>query len=362
MTRAAVARRPELRSRRRGARDGAHLRGGASRVEYRRHRHRRSGRCDPRTATRSSCCCSATQRWITDDLFDQFFAWKHEQNPFGPSPAWVATVGGSSRRLAYVRALGVRPSGRTGAHALFARWTPRRIPTSRAAAIFRRLTTARASTSSRADGVDFIFNTPNDKSRPGYLKMGWQEVGRLPAAVRPPGRLASRGCCAPASPPTGGRNPAPPANPRSTSSPATPLTACCPGSRRRADCARGARRTTCAGGTGSPRSRTGQSLSTTTRSTASRSSVSERGAATEAALCDVIVPSGDEAATRALERAVARTSKADYVIRLGGSDITTGYTRLPGQGPNLTWRAVADGQVAPDLTDWQLQLGDVELF
>ena len=39
----------------------------------------------------------------------------------------------------------------------------------------------------RADGVDFVFNTPNDKSRPGYLKMGWREVGRLPVAVRPVG-------------------------------------------------------------------------------------------------------------------------------------------------------------------------------
>ncbi len=36
----------------------------------------------------------------------------------------------------------------------------------------------------RAEGVDFVFNTPNTQSRPGYLKMGWREVGRLPAAVR----------------------------------------------------------------------------------------------------------------------------------------------------------------------------------
>ncbi len=38
----------------------------------------------------------------------------------------------------------------------------------------------------RADGVDFVFNTPNDQSRPGYLKMGWQTVGELPVAVRIP--------------------------------------------------------------------------------------------------------------------------------------------------------------------------------
>ena len=30
-----------------------------------------------------------------------------------------------------------------------------------------------------------MFNTPNDQSRPGYLKMGWQLVGRLPVLARP---------------------------------------------------------------------------------------------------------------------------------------------------------------------------------
>jgi hypothetical protein len=35
-----------------------------------------------------------------------------------------------------------------------------------------------------ADEIDFVFNTPNDKSLPGYLKMGWQQVGRITVAVR----------------------------------------------------------------------------------------------------------------------------------------------------------------------------------
>jgi len=37
----------------------------------------------------------------------------------------------------------------------------------------------------RAEGVDFIFNTPNKSSKPGYLKMGWQEAGRLPISFCP---------------------------------------------------------------------------------------------------------------------------------------------------------------------------------
>jgi GNAT superfamily N-acetyltransferase len=36
-----------------------------------------------------------------------------------------------------------------------------------------------------AEGVDFVFNTPNSKSKPGYLKMGWFAVGRVPIRLRP---------------------------------------------------------------------------------------------------------------------------------------------------------------------------------
>jgi hypothetical protein len=36
----------------------------------------------------------------------------------------------------------------------------------------------------RTQGVAFVFNTPNDKSRPGYLKMGWTTVGRLGTSLR----------------------------------------------------------------------------------------------------------------------------------------------------------------------------------
>ena len=43
----------------------------------------------------------------------------------------------------------------------------------------------------RRDGTAFVFNTPGASSRPGYLKLGWQEVGRLPLLVRPLRSLAS---------------------------------------------------------------------------------------------------------------------------------------------------------------------------
>ena len=37
----------------------------------------------------------------------------------------------------------------------------------------------------RTEGVAFVFNTPNEQSRPGYLKLGWREVGRPRAVARP---------------------------------------------------------------------------------------------------------------------------------------------------------------------------------
>jgi hypothetical protein len=42
--------------------------------------------------------------------------------------------------------------------------------------------------------VDLVFNTPNEKSLPGYLKMGWTQAGRVPIAVRVrrPLRFATR--------------------------------------------------------------------------------------------------------------------------------------------------------------------------
>jgi Acetyltransferase (GNAT) domain len=48
--------------------------------------------------------------------------------------------------------------------------------------VFTRLTLA-ALDEVRGD-VDLVFNTPNGKSGPGYLKMGWREVGRIPVSIR----------------------------------------------------------------------------------------------------------------------------------------------------------------------------------
>ena len=118
--------------------------------------------------------------WGDDTRYRELFAWKHERNPFGRSLAWV-----------------VERDGRVVAVRLFMRWMFRRggstlhavravdtatHPDHQGHGLFTALTT-HALEACRAEGVAFVFNTPNAQSRPGYLKMGWREVGR-PAGRR----------------------------------------------------------------------------------------------------------------------------------------------------------------------------------
>src|SRR6185295_3366058 len=101
--------------------------------------------------------------------------------PFGPSPSWVALDG--------ERIIGFRTFMRWEfEHEGRVRRAVRAVDTAthpdyQGRGIFSTLTRAGLD-EMRADGVDYVFNTPNDNSRPGYLKMGWQTVGRLPVSVR----------------------------------------------------------------------------------------------------------------------------------------------------------------------------------
>jgi predicted N-acetyltransferase YhbS len=110
-----------------------------------------------------------------------FFRWKHVENVFGRSLMLVAETGGEivglrafmrwafrvdGRRLSAVRAVD------TATH-----------PNHQGKGIFSRLT-LEALEMLRGEGVDLVFNTPNAKSLPGYLKMGWKPVGRFPVRIR----------------------------------------------------------------------------------------------------------------------------------------------------------------------------------
>lgn len=111
----------------------------------------------------------------------EFFRWKHQQNPFGPSLALLAEHEGEIvgfRTFLRWRFLGegqrleaVRPVD-TATH-----------PDHQGRGIFSRLTSAAVDLAAQSSAL--VFNTPNTASMPGYLKLGWRTVGRVPLSIRP---------------------------------------------------------------------------------------------------------------------------------------------------------------------------------
>jgi N-acetylglutamate synthase-like GNAT family acetyltransferase len=103
--------------------------------------------------------------------------WKHVVNPFGLSPVLVAEEGGllvgvraflkwqwvlGGQKLTAIRAVD------TATH-----------PEHQGKGIFKKLT-LQGVAEAKAEGIRFVFNTPNESSKPGYLKMGWVSAGRIP--------------------------------------------------------------------------------------------------------------------------------------------------------------------------------------
>lgn len=128
--------------------------------------------------------CRVALRWSNDARNEQLFRWKHLENPFGASPMWVAESGG---RLVGFRAM-MRWQFRTGGvvkHAVRAVDTATH-PDFQRRGVFAALNELAVEALTR-EGVDFVFNTPNAESLPGYLKQGWVELGRVPIAARPTG-------------------------------------------------------------------------------------------------------------------------------------------------------------------------------
>ncbi len=110
-----------------------------------------------------------------------FLRWKHVHNPFGPSLMLLA----DNERIVGLRAF-LRWQFRVGPrtiHAVRAVDTATH-PEYQRMGIFSRLTSA-CLERARAEGVHLVFNTPNQYSMPGYLKLGWTSVGRTRVFVRP---------------------------------------------------------------------------------------------------------------------------------------------------------------------------------
>lgn len=110
----------------------------------------------------------------------EFFEWKHSHNPFGPSELLVAEMDG---RIVGLRAfMRWRFEGKAASVSAVRAVDTTTHPGYRGLGIFSRLTRAAVA---GLDGVDLVFNTPNGKSGPGYLKMGWAQAGMVPISVRP---------------------------------------------------------------------------------------------------------------------------------------------------------------------------------
>ena len=287
--------------------------------------------------------------WRGDERDRAFFAWKHDDNPFGRSPAWVATEGGEI--------IGFRT---------LLRWEffrgPERLRMARAVdtasdpdhqgkGVFRRLTLT-AVEGLTAEGYDAVFNTPNTRSRPGYLKMGWAELGRPTVGVRPRVGLAAV------------RMARSRAAAEKWSEPSTVGYAA-------AD-ALGASGLPSLLATLPPRPgwatpRTPEYLRwrygfeplhyrvVEIRSGLAVFRVRRRGPSREVALCEWLAPGPDRAA---LGRLIRRAG--DYAIACG-LGVSYGLGPLPRFGPVVTWRPLARPAVAA-LGELALSLGDLELF
>jgi GNAT superfamily N-acetyltransferase len=118
-----------------------------------------------------------------DDRYRGFFRWKHLQNPFGRSLMWVGELDGRVVGFrSFLRWRFLDPGG-APVEAVRAVDTATH-PDAQGKGVFRSLT-LHGLDEMRPAGIAFVFNTPNDQSRPGYLKMGWRIDGRVPVQVRP---------------------------------------------------------------------------------------------------------------------------------------------------------------------------------
>lgn len=307
---------------------------------------------------------AASLEWVPNELFDRFFDWKHVENPFGRSPAWVAVDAG--RIVGFRTFLRWELEDSTGrVHRAVRAVDTATHPDHRGRGVFRELT-MHALECVREEGVEFVFNTPNDKSRPGYLSMGWQQVGRVATALRPTrlGAIArmlrSRVPAERWSLPTTAGSAAPEVLADSRISAllgevAAPTALRTPRSPQFLRWRYGFE----------PLRYRAIALEHDPSAGVAVFRLRRRGGATEAALCDVLVPHGDTSIARALVSEVARTSGADYVIRVGASpgDLRAGFVHVPRIGPMLTWRHVTvEVGAVPRLHDLDLALGDIELF
>jgi len=311
-------------------------------------------RAEPEDSSGILALLSASLGWLPDEHHAAFFAWKHESNPFGPSPSWVA-IDARSGSLAGFRT--------------FLRWeferdgqvvrAVRAVDTATAPAhqgkgVFRQLT-EHALAALHDEGVAFVFNTPNDQSRPGYLKMGWEVVGRVPVRLWPRS-LAAIGKVARARTPAAlwsepNRFGVAIGDAIADGHVITPLAPRDGHLRTRR-------------GPDILRWRYGGFPALAYRAVRGEDGTAvfrlrRRGPALEAAIVEVFPDEGRSGVRAA--RSIPAVTGADYALAAASPGILRSFVPLPRQGPILTWRALRD-RACPPIGTWSLSLGDIELF
>lgn len=113
---------------------------------------------------------------------EEVWRYKHIDNPFGESLVLVAE---EEKNIIGVRAF-MRWKWQRGEEVFsaFRAVDTATHPEHQGKGIFKKLT-LRALEIGKERGDHFVFNTPNDQSKPGYLKMGWEEVDKLKITLRP---------------------------------------------------------------------------------------------------------------------------------------------------------------------------------
>jgi hypothetical protein len=300
-----------------------------------------------------------TLGWVNDDRHRALFAWKHRDNPFGASPGWVAFdqegLVGLRVFMRWVFRMG--DEWITAVRAVDTATHPR----ARGRGIFRAMTMHGVQELSAA-GVGWVFNTPNDQSAPGYLSMGWQRVGRLPATFRPVLRGVPRLASA--------RRPADLWSVATSAGEDAGLVL---------DDASGLKDLLASAFPTFATVRTDRTVAylrwryglgpvayrvllrgATVREGLVFFRLRRRGLATEAVIADVLIPGADYRAAGRLCLRALEWSAADYAVAIGSAR-PRGWIPVPAHGPLLMWKALARHEPPPfDL--WELSTGDIELF
>lgn len=113
---------------------------------------------------------------------EDVWRFKHIDNPFGRSLVFVAE---EEQELIGVRAfMRWQWQQRDVIYSAFRAVDTATHPNHQGKGIFKSLTLT-ALQEGKQRGDNFVFNTPNSQSKPGYLKMGWEEVGKIKINAHP---------------------------------------------------------------------------------------------------------------------------------------------------------------------------------